>query len=246
MRPNMRLLEPGEPVLTADSDHRRYIDAKIQNYNPVFGDNVNSSLIRRACVALANHDPCAIDIIGDCHSWGDSSVWELTTRLQEDFVIWAPNRSGSLSAQILSVNLPSGWDPKTKVNKTFLEIHEPVPDFDTVNRAARHIAEMITQKGPFVRYVWTICNSDQLNRHPNLTQDWTNETVQDMWFRYERQVTLPMGDAALFLIRVYMIPLRQVFRSRKKKAQITESINSMTRAVLDYKNLNYVKAILTS
>ena len=121
-----------------------------------------------------------------------------------------------------------------------------MPDFDTVNRAARHIAEMISQKGPFVRYVWTICNSDQLNRRPDLTHDWTNETVKDMWFRYERQVTLPMGDAAMFLIRVYMIPLQQVFRSRKKKAQITESINSMTQAVLDYKNLNYVKEILTS
>lgn len=241
----MRLLEPGEPVLTTDSDHRRYIDAKMAHYRPVFGDNVQPNLIRRACVALANHDPGALDMVADCHAWGDSA-WELSTRLQEDFVIWAPNRKGELSAQILSVNLPSGWDPRTKVNKTFLEIHQPVPDFDTVNRAARHIAEMITQKGPFVRYVWTICNSDQLNRRPDLTHDWTNETVRDMWFRYERQVTLPMGDAAMFLIRVYMIPLQQVFRSRKKKAQVMESINSMTQAVLDYKNLNYVKEVFTS
>lgn len=245
MRPNMRQLEPGEPVLTTDSEHRRYIDAKMIRYQPVFGDNVDPNLIKRACVTLANHDPRALDIVSDCHSW-DNGIWELSTRLQEDFVIWAPNRNGDLSAQILSVNLPSGWNPKTKVNKTFLEIHEPVPDFDTVNRAARHIAEMITQKGPFVRYVWTIANSDQLNRHPDLTKDWSDETINDMWFRYERQITLPMGDAALFLIRVYQIPLKKLFRSRKKKAQVIESIQSMTQAVLDYKNLNYVRSVLTS
>lgn len=157
-------------------------------------------------------------------------------------MIWAPNRAGDLSAQILSVCLPSGWDPRDKVNKTFLEIHEPIPDFDVVNKASTHIAKMITEKGPFVRHVWTICNRPGLCRRPDLCEPWTTETLQDMWFRVERQVTIPIeGQAALFLIRVYMYRLIDVFRDQHKAQQVMDSINSMTDAVLDYKNLKYVR-----
>lgn len=236
MRPNMRPLSDGEHILTRDQDFERYQSAKLDNYGPVYGDSASPDLVYAAARALKMHDASAPDIEGD------APVWQLTRALQEDFVIWAPNKAGKLSAQILSVCLPSGWDPLSKVNKTFLEIHEPVPDFETVNKASDHIAQMITTRGPFVRHVWTICNRPSLCRHPSKCESWCNETVDDMWFRVERQVTIPFENrAALFLIRVYMTPLRDIIDHESTRQKLLDSIQSMSDAVLEYKNLRYVR-----
>lgn len=236
MRPHMRAWQPGEPILTRDQDFDRYQEQKIQNYAPVYGDSATPDLVYSAGQALKSFDEAAPDISGD------APVWQLTRALQEDFVIWAPNKAGQLSAQVLSVCLPSGWDPRQKANKTFLEIHEPVPDFDTVNNAADHIAKMITTRGPFIRTVWTIANRPGLCRHPNICEPWSTETLDDMWYRCERQVTVPIqGQAALFLIRVYMVPLRDVFEDEDRKQRILDSLQSMSGSVTDYKGLGYVK-----
>jgi hypothetical protein len=236
MRPHMRPWRPGEAILSQDSDFDRYQAAKLDNYDPVYGNSASPDLLYAAAAALRNYDASAPVI------QGDAPVWQLTRALQEDFVVWAPNRAGELSAQILSVCLPSGWNPKDKVNKTFLHIHEPVPDFDTVNRAADHMARMITMKGPFIRSVWTIVNRPSLARHPANTVSWLNETVDDMWYRSERQTTIPVEDrAALFLIRIYMVPLRDVFQDESKKQQIISSVMSMTDAVIEYTGLGYLR-----
>lgn len=240
MRPHMKVWEPGEPILTKDHLFEQYQAEKLRYYRPVYGDNASTELVESAVTALQKYDSSAPTVgpVG-------GAVWQLTSKLQEDFVIWAPNKNGDLSAQVLSVCLPSGWDPATKANKTFLEIHEPVPDFNTVNKAAEHIAKMITTKGPFIRHVWTISNSPALSRLPANTQPWTDEQLDRMWYRVERQVTVPIdGVAALFLIRVYQQPLAQVFEDSVKRQAIIDSIASMTENVLQYKNLNWVKNYL--
>lgn len=236
MRPNLRPLAAGEAILTRDSEFDRYQDCKIEHYDPVYGDSATADLAWRAWRALAQLDANAPDLKGD------APVWQITRALQEDFVVWAPRQDGQLSAQILSVCMPSGWDPAAKANRSFLEIHEPVPDFDTVNRASDHIARMMTERGPFVRHVWTVANRPWLNRHPSRCQPWHAESLDDMWFRCERQVTVPVeGQAALFLIRVYMTPLREVLADQERRTRLIDSIMSMTDAVLDYKDLRYVR-----
>jgi len=236
MRPHMRPWQPGEPILTHDQDFDRYQEDKLRFYDPVYGNNATADLVYRAARALKRFDTTAPDITGD------APVWQLTRALQEDFVIWAPDRSGKLSAQVLSVCLPSGWDPRDKVNKGFLEIHEPVPEFDTVNRAADHIAKMITDRGPFIRHVWSICNRPDLNRRPDRCRPWSNEIIDDMWFRTERQITVPVdGTMALFLIRVYMQPLRDILRDPDKTKTLIDSIMSMSDAVTEYKDFGYLK-----
>ena len=236
MRPHMRAWQTGEPILTRDSEFARYQACKIDHYDVVYGDSASADLVLAAARALKWFDPAAPDITED------APVWQLTRGLQEDWVIWAPNKAGRLSAQIMSVCMPSGWDPRTKINKDFLAIHEPVPDFDLVNQAAEHIARMIVTRGPFVRTVWTIANRPGLNRHPSRCEPWSSEQLDDMWYRAERQVTVPVeGRAALFLIRVYMVPLRHLFQDPERKNKIVSSIMSMTDSVLDYKDLRYVR-----
>ena len=193
MRPNMRPLTENEPITYQDKDYDVYISKKKKILAQAYGNNWNPYLYKKVLEYL------------QCDTMKDAIL-----KYQEDFVVWAPDMKGQLSVQMASVCFPSGWDPVSKVNKSFAEIHEPVADNEMIMKAADTIATMITQKGPFVRSVWTIANSPDLNRHPSVKKPWTNERLEDMWYRTERQVTVPLGDAAIFFIRTYTVPLLSV------------------------------------
>lgn len=236
MRPHMRPWQPGEPILTTDQYFSEYIEEKKLAYGPVYGDNVSKDLIKSAAAALAKYDRSFL--LTD----SDGPVYKMTMGLQEDFVVFSPNQRGDLSAQILSVCFPSGWNPREKVNMTFSQIHEPLADADLIKKNADQIAKMICTKGPFIRHVWSLSNSGTLGRHPDTIKPWTNETIDQMWYRCERQVTIPIdGFACLFLIRMYVQPLKQVFQDHIKRKAITDSINSMSEAVIAYKGFAYLK-----
>ena len=222
MRPKMRPLGENEPITYQDTNYDAYIEQKQKIMAQAYGNNWNPHLR----IKVLNYLQC-------------NTIEEAIQKYQEDFVVWAPNAQGKLSIQMASVCFPSGWDPTEKVNKTFAEIHEPVADNQLITEAADHIATMITQKGPFVRSVWTIANTSDLNRHPSNKKPWTNERLQDMWYRTERQVTVPLGDAALFFIRTYTVPLLSV-----DVEQIRKSIYSMSNDILEYKDLYHVAEIL--
>lgn len=237
MRPHMRTLSSEEQILTTDELFKEYIDQKKLAYNPVYGDNVDRELIESAIKSLEKYDSSFV------LSENDGPVYRMTTSLQEDFVVFSPNKKGDLSAQILSVCFPSGWDPRKKANMTFSEIHEPLADADLIKKNAEQIAKMICTKGPFVRHVWSLSNSGTLGRHPDTIKPWTNETIDQMWYRCERQVTVPIeGKAALFLIRMYVQPLREVFEDSAKRKAIIDSVNSMSDAVIAYKGFEYLKS----
>ena len=224
MRPNMRPLAENEPVTFQDADYDTYISEKKRILAQAYGNNWNPYLMYKVLAYL------------QCDTMKDAIL-----KYQEDFVVWAPDMKGQLSIQMASVCFPSGWDPVSKVNKSFAEIHEPVADNEMIMKAADSIATMITQKGPFVRSVWTIANSPGLNRHPSVKKPWTNEKLDDMWYRAERQVTVPLGDAAIFFIRTYTVPLLSVDVERIRK-----SIYSMTNDTLAYKDLHHVVEVLSA
>ena len=222
MRPNMRPLAENEPVTFQDADYEYYISEKKRILAQAYGNNWNPYLMYKVLEYF------------QCDTMKDAIL-----KFQEDFIVWAPDMNGRLSIQMASVCFPSGWDPVSKVNKSFAEIHEPVADNEMIMKAADSIATMITQKGPFVRSVWTIANSPGLNRHPSVKKPWTNEKLEDMWYRTERQVTVPLGDAAIFFIRTYTVPLLSVDIERIRK-----SIYSMTNDTLAYKDLHHVMEVL--
>ena len=222
MRPNMRPLTENEPITYQDKDYDVYISKKKKILAQAYGNNWNPYLYKKVLEYL------------QCDTMKDAIL-----KYQEDFVVWAPDMKGQLSVQMASVCFPSGWDPVSKVNKSFAEIHEPVADNEMIMKAADTIATMITQKGPFVRSVWTIANSPDLNRHPSVKKPWTNERLEDMWYRTERQVTVPLGDAAIFFIRTYTVPFLSVDVERIRK-----SIYSMTNDTLSYKDLHHVMEVL--
>jgi hypothetical protein len=231
MRPNMRPWHEGESIVLQDHQFDFYIEEKKRYYGPGYGDNISLDLLKQAVRSLKKYDPRFV-----IDENKDGLVYNLTMGLQEDWVLFAPNKQGQFSAQILSVHLPSGWNPKEKVGMTFSEIHEPVADNALIMKAADHIAKTIANKGPFIRHVWAISNTGGLSRRPDLVPERVDNDIDQLWFRCERQTTIPVdGKASLFLIRVYVAPLREIFQDINRKKAVIDSVNSMSDAVIDYK-----------
>jgi hypothetical protein len=73
----------------------------------------------------------------------------------------------------------------------------------------------------------------------------TPQSISDLYFRTETQTTVGIGgDICLFFVKVNMHPLQQVWDDPNKRQMILDSINSMSEAALDYKNLAVIKRII--
>jgi hypothetical protein len=96
----------------------------------------------------------------------------------------------------------------------------------------------------FRRYVWTLTSLPSLSQLPSYTKP-TPQKIEDLYFRTETQTTVGIGgDICLFFVKVNMHPLQQVWDDPEKRTLIVESVNSMSEAVLDYKNLGIIKEIV--
>ncbi len=162
----------------------------------------------------------------------------LALSLQEDLVLMADDGSGELVAQWLAVSFPSGWRPADKVGQSMFRIHAPVADNARLQQSARGLAQAMATKGPFLRHVWTLAGSASLHKDPEGDAFAGVHSLDDLWFRCERQVTVPLGgDASLFLIRVFVAPLAEVTAMPGRLDLLTRSLGSMSAAMLAYKGL---------
>jgi hypothetical protein len=134
-----------------------------------------------------------------------SRAQQLSLAMQEDWVLISPQ--GLFEAG--SVCFPSGWVPGEKFGLSLAEIHAPVADGEALRKASQALTRAMLQKGPFQRFVWTLARNKSLSRHPLFAEDIRAESAQALYFRYERQTTvsLPRSGRALFLIRIYVVPL---------------------------------------
>lgn len=169
----------------------------------------------------------------------------LTLSVQEDLVLMVRDSRGELTAQWMGVCFPSGWRPADKLGHSMLRIHAPVADNVRLQQAADGLAHAMTSKGPFVRHVWTLAGSGALHRDPGDDAFAGVRSADELWFRCERQVTVPLGgDASLFLIRVFVAPLHAVAQSAERVGLLRRALVSMSPAVVDYKGLAKARGIL--
>lgn len=176
----------------------------------------------------------------------------LALSLQEDLAwIEAPAPGMPVAAALLHVCWPSGWDPARKVGLDFGAIHAPVADGDALRAAASPLSRVLVAQGPFVRFVWTIAPDGSRSRHPDElaapggAAD-GQRTLDDLWLRVERQVTVPIGPgfgggAALFLIRVHLVPLSQAVADPARRTLLRDALESMSAATLAYKRLDGIR-----
>ena len=164
----------------------------------------------------------------------------LALALQEDVVVMTRDRPGDGGrAAYLHVVAPSGWDPGAHAGSSFVRLHAPVPHRSPLDAAAAALVDALVARGPFVRFVWSLAPDDALSRHPRRAAPPSAVPPEDLWYRVERQTTLPVpeADAFAFLIRVYAAPLAQVVADPERRALVAAAVASMDAELLAYKGL---------
>ena len=175
-------------------------------------------------------------------------VWHcLAFSLQEDFALMHQSDQG-FTAEALHVCFPSGWSPSLKFSQDLGQIHGPVADGDRLRASTKPLAVAMVNKGPFVRYVWTLSACAHLSEHPLLkaqraaaNTSKTQVATNPVYFRCERQITIPFAAYArsLFLIRVFVAPLQTVL-TPARAATLATAIDSMSPASKQYKSIEHL------
>lgn len=161
----------------------------------------------------------------------------LARALQEDVCVLCGGADRAGSAALIDVRFPSGWRPERLRDASFRAIHAPVPGFAKSDDVAASMVRSMVERGPFVRFVWTLTPDDQLDRHPEAKGHASWGDTERAWLRVERQITLPLmaADASVFLIRVYHYPLFEL--TPPQQATLLEALVRMPNDVRAYKAL---------
>jgi len=160
----------------------------------------------------------------------------LALSIQEDFAV-VRRRDADSELIALYVSLPSGWRPERLLGASFAAIHGPVPRFADSPATNDSMVRSMVERGPYVRFVWTICADDFLDHHPEEGQRLPWSESGEGWLRVERQITVPFAPlgAALFLIRVYVTPF--VSLTAEQRQTLATALELMPPDVQEYKGI---------
>lgn len=169
-----------------------------------------------------------------CNVYSDNIV-DLALRLEEDVAVM---HQGKLAA--ICFCFPSGFKPSKIIGLPLSDIHRPVADNDMLVKSSPGITRVMCEQPSFRRWVWSINMNPDLSNHPDTKKEINPQSIDDLYFRVETQTTASVDkDTSLFFVKVEVVPLKSVWCQ-----QIADSVNSMSDAVLDYKNLHQVKELI--
>ncbi|MDB5102257.1 MAG: hypothetical protein JWM80_6678 [Cyanobacteria bacterium RYN_339] len=174
---------------------------------------------------------------------GMAAIEALALQTQEDWALLA--REGDSDRTVaLHVSFPSHWRPEDKIDRSFVEVHRPVPGVDALLKAAPSIVGMMVDKGPWERFTWTLPRSSALDEHldalPARGPIPSVEAVgRSAWLRVERQVThgFPAAEGALFTIRLHIVPLEEAVADPAMARALASAVRSKTPDSVAYKQL---------
>ncbi len=79
---------------------------------------------------------------------------------------------------------------------SFGEVHAPVPGFAESAAANDSMVRTMVERGPYVRFVWTLSADDHLDHHPDEGRRRPWSEGGSGWLRVERQVSVPFPRIA--------------------------------------------------
>jgi len=166
--------------------------------------------------------------------------WErLAREVQEDLVLVQRDADRRDRVVGCHVCFPSAWRPESILGQSFRAIHAPVPNFAEREEIARSMVDAMIERGPYVRFVWTVTADGHLDHHPDHShlRPWQPDARQG-WLRVERQATVPLPkvSGALFLIRTYRTPFAALESGQRKT--LASAIEQLPEAVRRYKNVD--------
>ena len=158
--------------------------------------------------------------------------------VQEDLTVLRRTPDGGSSTIAVHVCMPSGWRPEAIHDASFGAIHGAVPAFAKNAQAERSMIDAMVERGPYVRFVWTVAADDHLDHHPEdgRREPWRADGPG--FLRVERQITVPFAaqEASLFLIRTYLYAFTDL--TPAQRGLLARAIAIMPAEVAAYKGLD--------
>lgn len=173
---------------------------------------------------------------------------ELCMLVQEDVALVCREGNNDFISY-LHLCSPSHWAAEDKIGKNFFEVHVPIPGIEKINAKADRIIEMMINKGPFIRFIWSFVTDTRLNHHPIAPNgidpvDWKGRSFNKdaevpFQLRIERQVVygIPELDASVFTIGVNFIPGDVVKNNPHYRDQLKSALLSMSPESRVYKGV---------
>lgn len=168
---------------------------------------------------------------------------------QEDIALVSRDDKNDFIAY-LNLCSPSHWAAEDKIGKNFFNVHVPIPGIEKINSNANKIIEMMINKGPFVRFIWSFVTDTRLNHHPiapiGMDQSvWKGRSFNldaeiPFYLRIERQCIygLPDHNASVFTIGVNFISGKDIKNNQYQKDQLVRALNSMSIESREYKGVS--------
>jgi dimethylamine monooxygenase subunit A len=170
---------------------------------------------------------------------------ELAGRLvQEDLCLIQPRAEGYVLTAG-SVCFPFNWWFPEKLGLPLVQIHAPVPEYDTkLNRPVNKVFDRLQLAHPGYRLNWGLVDSPDLclANHQAKPLDSTlseNAIGHQLWIRVERQTLrrLAQMNHILFTIRTYIYPLSILEQYPTMAKNLLHTIREMPPEMQQYKNL---------
>jgi dimethylamine monooxygenase subunit A len=232
-----------------DGERARYLAAKravAANRHWLSGDDDEAVQSRAAALVwlretLAREDP---EALAEADALPARDPFEaIALAVQEDFAVLCAGAHDDGRTVALDVRFPSGWRPERLTHASFGAIHAPVPGFADNTAAARSMVRAMVERGPYVRFVWTLCRDDVLDHHPERAHAGSWDEVERLFLRVERQVTvsLPEARTSVFLIRTYLYPYAEL--DLEQRATVREAMRVMPSDVRAYKGLPQLETL---
>ena len=172
-------------------------------------------------------------------STGLGALRQLAHWTQEDWALLLGDVPRIVAGAVL---FPSRWNLPDKLGLAPLEVHKPVPRFDTIAQPTERILGRIREGFPLWRLNWTIHDSDELHvpfphaSDPDLTEA---NILEKTFVRVERQTLrrLPRSNAVAFSIRTYLYRIADVVTDEERHQKLLGTLEGLPRDSANYKGM---------
>ncbi|WP_406689743.1 DUF3445 domain-containing protein [Saccharopolyspora sp. ID03-671] len=188
--------------------------------------------------------------VGDEDSLGESPLRFAASQVNDDLVL-LDERAGRLFADAGVVTFASNWSIKFVLGMSFTDLHGPVPrDLadGAIPRAERFLLGL--QPGDCYRRLnWSSTVGHRLDASLETYDEWGAErgSVGDLGealhLRVEVQhlIRLPLTGSILFLIRTYLLPMRELVLVPAWREQFATVLAELPDEMADYKGYGEIR-----
>jgi hypothetical protein len=169
--------------------------------------------------------------------------WEL------DFVLMNSADEGRFQPAGGVVCFPSSWALEEKMHTPMRDVHNPVPELNTV--LGRQIDTFLTRLVPgeaWRRENWSLARDGNWNHHPSRPRQKLDGSVRpdEVWLRLEHQLLLklPRSHAVFFGIRMEVIPLQVVLQDSSAAKRFARILSTIAEEAAVYKGFASARAAL--